>query len=115
MHMSQKTGGRSCILGLILLVFSHFTGSFAWIARLLGYIGIANGAPAIAPDNRWLQVAGQVSTVAVAVFAVLQILQLTRIFALSAYVSLLVQCVFTLTVIVCLIMGLLTRKKEEHL
>lgn len=113
--MSQKTGGRSCVLGLILLVLSHFTGSFAWIARLLGYIVIANGAPAIAPDNRWFITAGKVSTIAVAVFAILQILQLTRIFTLPAQVGLLVQCVFAVAVVVCLVVGVLARKKEEHL
>ena len=76
--MDRKTGGKSCLIGFVLLVASHWTGSFAWIARLLGYIGIANGTAALQQDgNVWMHRANVYSTIAVGVFAVLEIVSLT--------------------------------------
>ena len=38
----KRNMGR-CLLGFCMVVSPVSTGSFDWIARLLGYIGISNG------------------------------------------------------------------------
>ena len=113
--MDRKTGGKSCLIGFVLLVASHWTGSFAWIARLLGHIGIANGTAALQQDgNVWMHRANRFSTVAVGVFAVLEIVSLTGLAQVGRQIDLLLSCVFALICAACTLMGLFTRKKEEH-
>lgn len=113
--MDRKTGGKSCLIGFVLLVASHWTGSFAWIARLLGYIGIANGTAVLQQDgNVWMHRANVYSTIAVGVFAVLEIVSLTGLVQVGRQIDLLLSCVFALVCAACTLMGLFTRKKEEH-
>lgn len=114
--MDWKKGGQSCIIGFILLIVARWTGSLGWIVRLLGYIGIANGASiwAEAEGNPWMRCAGRVSTAAVAVFAVLQILTLTGMLHMTETVWLCIEYAFTLVCIACILLGLSHRKKEER-
>lgn len=108
----NRNMGR-CLLGFGMVVLAPFTGSFGWIARLLGYMGISNGT---APweENTWMQLAHKISTLAVAVFAVRQILALTGLFVLSGMAALLLESVFLISCAVCVGMGLFTRKKEDN-
>ena len=107
----KRNMGR-CLLGFCMVVLARFTGSFEWIARLLGYIGISNGT-ALWQENTWLQLANKISTLAVAVFAVQEILSLTGIFVLPAMAALLLEGVFSCCA-VCVGMGLFTQKKEDN-
>ncbi len=109
--MEKDMGGVRCLAGFILLALAHFTGSFCWIARLLGYMGIANGTAA-QPENRWLAWAHQLSTLAVAIFAVLEIVRLTGLLILPDMAALLLECVLAFTCGVCVLVGI--RKKEDH-
>lgn len=113
--MDRKKGGQSCLIGFALLVVAHWTGSFAWIARLLGYIGIANGTAALQQDgDRWMYWANRFSTAAVGVFAVLQILTLTGILTMQNTVWLCMEYAFSLCCAGNILLSLLNRKKEEH-
>ena len=109
--MDRKTGGKSCLIGFVLLVASHWTGSFAWIARLLGYIGIANGTAALQQDgDRWMHRANRFSATAVGVFAVLQILTLTGILSMEHTVWLCIEYAFTICCAGSILLSLLDRK-----
>lgn len=109
--MDRKKGGQSCLIGFLLLAASHWTGSFAWMARLLGYIGIANGTAALQQDgDRWMHRANRFSTAAVAVFAVLQILTLTGILTMQNTVWLCMECAFSLCCAGSILLSLLHRK-----
>lgn len=102
-----------CLLGFIMVVLARFTGSFFWIARLLGYMGIANGTAGW-EQNIWIQLAHKVSTLAVAVFAVQQILVLTGFFVLSGMTALLLECAFRIPCAVGVLMSLFTQKREDN-
>ncbi len=108
--MDKDMGGVRCLAGFVLLVLAHFTGSFCWIARLLGYMGIANGTSEHL-ENRWMGWAHQLSTLAVVLFAVLEILRLTGLFILPDMGAVLLECVLTFTCGVCVFMGIQTRKQ----
>lgn len=108
----NRNMGR-CLLGFGMVALSRFTGSFGWIARLLGYMGISNGT-ALWGENTWMQLAHRVSTLAVAVFAVRQILALTGLFVLAGMAALFLESVFLISCAVCVGMGLFTQKKEDN-
>lgn len=108
----NRNMGR-CLLGFGMVVLARFTGSFGWIARLLGYMGISNGT-AIWEENTWMQMAHKVSTLAVAIFAVVQIFVLTGLFVLSGMTALLLESVFLIACVVCVSMGLFTQKEEDN-
>ena len=113
--MDRKKGGQSCLIGFVLLVAAPWTGSFSWIARLLGYIGIANGTAALQQDgNVWMHRANIFSTIAVGAFAIVEIVSLTGLIHVNDQIDLLLTCVFTLVCAACTLMGLFTRKKEER-
>lgn len=75
-------------------------------------MGISNGT-AILEENTWIQLTHQISTLAVAVFAVQQILALTGFLVLSGKLVFLLECVFLIACAVCMLIGLLTQKKEN--
>lgn len=102
-----------CLLGFVMVISAHFTGSFEWISRLLGYMGISNST-ALWEENTWMQLAHKISTLAVAVFAVLQILALTGFLILPEMAALLLKSVFLVSCAVCVLIGLSTQKKEDN-
>ena len=108
----KRNMGR-CLLGFCMVVLARFTGSFDWIARLLGYFGISHGT---APwqENNWLQLAHKISTLAVAVFAGQEILALTGLLVLPKMAAFLLEGVFLSCCAVCVGMGLFTQKKEDN-
>lgn len=109
--MDRKKGGKSCLIGFVLLVLSHWAGSFGWMARLLGYIGISNGTAALQQEgDRWMYRANRFSTIAVGVFAVLQILTLTGILTMEQTVWLCIEYAFTICCAGSLLLSLLNRK-----
>ena len=64
--------------------------------------------------NVWMHRANVYSTIAVGVFAVLEIVSLTGLVQVGRQIDLLLSCVFALVCAACTLMGLFTRKKEEH-
>ncbi len=111
--MNRNMGGIRCLAGFVMLALAHFTGSFCWIARLLGYMGIANGTTD-QQENGWMRCTYQVSTLAVIIFAVLEVLRLTSIFVLPTSAAILLECVLAVTCGVCVLMGVGTQKKEDN-
>lgn len=110
--MQRKTGLRRCALGFVLLGASPFLGSLSWLARLLGLIGLANGA-ALWEENMWMVRLHRCSVYAVPVFALLEMVRFTGLAVLPPLAAAVLHLAVTVLLAVCLICGLRKHDQEE--
>lgn len=72
-----------CALGIAMLIVALWAGSFAWLAQLLGFMGVANGAQLLAEYRPKLQRTVRFAVGAVAAAVLLKLLGMVP--AASAY------------------------------
>ena len=102
--MNDKSGLYACLAGFVLLLITPFAGGFGWIARLLGFIGVANGAAKY--ESVWFRAVHWIAVAAVVLFALIEICTLTGLYALSAAALSRINLIVTLPLVECLLIGL---------